>query len=53
MEDTVTEQERYLAIRVADIKAGMAHNIMTDMMRRIIIECIEEFCKLQEIEKRS
>jgi hypothetical protein len=40
-----------LAIQVLDTKVGTDHNILTSHMRLIVLECIEEFRRLQGLEK--
>ncbi len=47
----MTEQERALAIQVLDTKVGVAHNVTVQWVRSIVLECIEEFCRLQESQK--
>ena len=46
----MTDQELALAIQVADTKVGVRHDVLTNAMRAIVIECIAEFCKLQRLE---
>lgn len=47
----LTPKERELAIQVLDTKVGTDHNILTSHMRLIVLECIEEFRRLQGLEK--
>ena len=45
----MTERERALAIHTADVMLGIKHNPTTNALRLVVIDCIEEFCRLQKI----